>query len=123
MGFKLTHFDNNIWLKERSDGTGCNHLSAHVDDVLCMAKNPQCCVHKLAKKCNQCDGGPPTQCLRCSCTKLGGHWLISAGELVKEAASRIKAHMGTLSGKQVPSMTNCNHPVMNDLPLLSDDGV
>ena len=78
MGFKPTHFDNDVWLKERSDGTGHDCVSTHVDDVLCAAKDPQKCMDKLAEKCNLHDVGPPTHCLGNSHTKLDGRWLMSA---------------------------------------------
>ena len=48
---------------------------------------------------------------------------MSAGECVKEAVSRTEECMGTLSSKIVPSSTNYDHPEMDELPLLSDNGV
>ena len=49
MGFVPTCFDNNVWIKERRDGSGYDHMSTHVDDVLCVAKDPKCHMVKLAE--------------------------------------------------------------------------
>jgi len=121
MGFILTRFDPNVWIKRREDGKGYDYISTYVDDFLITAKNPKKYMSQLQEVYTIKNPMEPNDYL--GTTYVGNpssKWCITAKKYIKESISQIEKRMGIIIREERTPMKTDNHPETDATPLLDN---
>ena len=97
MGFKPSHFDHDVWLKNRKDDTGYDYICTYVDDFMIVVKDPLKYMMTLQGRYNVWDIQEPADYLGVTYTgSPDGHWTINFKKYIKEGISHLEHITGTL---------------------------
>ena len=123
MSFKLTHFDPNVWIREREGGY--DHIGTHTDDVLLVDVDPSSIFEKLKETYTIKSFGPPVVHLGCNYArdKKGDEtlWVMASYTYITECLTKVCAllKVATLRKDKLPCSPG-DHPELDSNPLLDE---
>ncbi len=122
MGFQPTRFDNDVWIKERTDSSGYDYISTYVDDFLITAKDPWVYMKKLQEIYVIKDPKVPDFYLGASYVgSPKGNWGINAKEYIREGISQIEKRLGITIREEKTPMKTGDHPEEDETPVLGNE--
>lgn len=124
MGFKTSRADADLWLKESECGTTYDYIATHVDDVICVGKDPQKYIETLKEQfpIRNIELTPAYYLGNTLERKNNNSMKVSLKKYINEVLARYERKHGTLRKENVPHSPN-DHPETDDSPYLDADGI
>lgn len=121
MGFKMTRYDRDVWIRPSADGKSYEYICTHVDDFCIFSRTPQLVMEQITAVYTVKSQGPPEYYLGNDFKRdKKNRWRIGSMKYVKESLRRVESMFGILMKHDVP-MVNGDHPEMDDSQILSGD--
>jgi hypothetical protein len=123
MGFQPSRADQDLWWRTSDDYKGYDYIATHVDDIICIAKDPSIYLAQIEQEFKLRDlTDKPSYYLGNDLKQLpNGRYHISTGTYTKEMIRKYQADYQTVR-KETSPMESKYHPEMDDSPLLQEDG-
>ena len=123
MGFKPTRSDADLWIRFSDDNKSYEYIATHVDDVICVAKDPAKHILELKKKFPIRNIAENPEYYLGNDIKLqkDNTIKISLKKYITEIISKHESKYGPLRKEKVPHSPN-DHPELDDSALLDDEG-
>ena len=124
MGFRTSRADPDLWLKDSNDEKTYDYIATHVDDVICVSKNPERYIDILKSQF-------PIRNIETTPTYYLGNSLelrnnntmkVTLKKYIKEILIRHERKHGTIRKENVPHSPN-DHPELDDSPFLNAEGI
>jgi len=121
MGFTMTRFDRDVWIRPAADGKSYEYICTHVDDFCIFSRTPQLVMDQITAVYTVKSQGPPEYYLGNDFKRDKKHrWCIGSVKYVKESLRRVESMFGVLTKHDIPMVTG-DHPEMDDSLVLSGD--
>jgi hypothetical protein len=122
LGFQPTRFDNDVWIKRRSDGSGYDYISTYVDDFLITALDPWMYMKRLQEIYVIKDPKTPDVYLGATYTgDPSNNWSINAKQYIRESIRQIEKGLGIQIREEKTPMKTNDHPEEDESPILDND--
>jgi hypothetical protein len=124
MGFQPSRADQDLWWRKSDDYDGYDYIATHVDDVICVAKNPSQYISQIEQEFKLRDTtDEPSYYLGNDLKRMpNGKLHISTTTYTKEVIRKYQADFGPVRKCNIPMDPKC-HPELDETPLLSEDGI
>jgi hypothetical protein len=124
MGFQPSRADQGLWWKKSDDYDGYDYLATHVDDVICVTKNPSQYISQIEQEFKLPDTtDEPSYYIGNDLKKMrSGKIHISSTTYTKEALRKYQVDFGAVRKCNILMDPKC-HPEMDKSPLLPEDGI
>jgi hypothetical protein len=122
MGFQPSRADQDLWWKKSDDYDSYDYLATHVDDVICVAKNPSQYISQIKQEFKLRDTtDKPSYYLGNDLKKMrSGQIHISSTTYTKEALRKYQVlDSGAVRKCYIPMDPKC-HPEMDKSPLFPE---
>jgi hypothetical protein len=122
LGFNPPRFDNDLWIRERTDKSGYDYISTYVDDFLITAKDPWFYMKKLQEI--YLIKEPKTPYFYLGATYTGnseGKWSIMVKDYIKETIKQIEGRLGLSLREEKTPMKTGDHPEEDTSPILNNE--
>ncbi len=122
MGFEPTRYDNDVWIKPRSDESGYDYICTYVDDFLIIAKDAWQYMRELQRIYNIKDPKHPEIYLGALYTgSPKENWTITAKNYIKEAIEQVEQKTGNKIREEKLPMKPGDHPEEDESDFLDND--
>ena len=123
MGFQPSRADQDLWWRPSDDYKGYDYIATHVDDIICVAKDPSIYMTQIEQEFKLRDlNDKPSYYLGNDLKQLpNGRYHISTGTYTKEMIRKYQADYQTVR-KETSPMESKYHPEMDESPLVQEEG-
>ena len=123
MGFKPTRADADLWIKSSDDENSYEYIATHVDDVICVGKNPLKYITELKKQfpIRNISENPEYYLGNDLNTQENKTIKVSLKKYILEVVSKHEKNFGTLRKEKVPQSVN-DHPELDTSKELNEEG-
>ena len=123
MGFQPSRADQDLWWRKSDDYEGYDYLATHVDDIICVSKDPSVYMAQIEQEFKLRDlTDNPSYYLGNDLKRLpNGRYHISSTTYTKEMIRKYQADYQPVR-KETSPMEAKYHPEFDESPLLLDDG-
>jgi hypothetical protein len=123
MGFQPSRADQDLWWRKSDNYEGYDYIATHVDDIICVAKDPSIYMAQIEQEFKLRDlNDKPNYYLGNDLKQLpNGRYHISTATYTKEMIRKYQADYQTVR-KETSPMESKYHPEMDESPLLLADG-
>eukprot|EP00557_Chaetoceros_sp_GSL56_P014026 CAMPEP_0176478512 /NCGR_PEP_ID=MMETSP0200_2-20121128/1227_1 /TAXON_ID=947934 /ORGANISM="Chaetoceros sp., Strain GSL56" /LENGTH=1865 /DNA_ID=CAMNT_0017874457 /DNA_START=317 /DNA_END=5915 /DNA_ORIENTATION=+ len=121
MGFSMTRFDRDVWIRPSADKKSYEYICTHVDDFCIFSRTPQLVMDQITAVYTVKSQGPPEYYLGNDFKRdKKNRWCIGSVKYVQESLRRVESMFGTLAKHDTP-MVNGDHPEMDDSLVITGD--
>ena len=122
IGFALTRYDKDVWIRLNKDGECYDYVCTHVDDFMIVGKDPQAVMDLIQSIYAIKSIGPPDYHLGNDYKKdKKGRWCIGCKKYLVETIKQVERMFGSLKKYSNPMETG-DHPELDNSKVLNDDG-
>jgi len=123
-GFKPSRADPDLWIRLEDDGESYEYIATHVDDVICVGKDPLRHITKLKEQfpIRNISLTPEYYLGNTMEVQKNGTIKVSLKKYVKEIISKHERKYGSLRKENV-THTPSDHPEIDDSNFLNSDGI
>jgi hypothetical protein len=122
IGFALTRYDKDVWIRLNKDGECYDYVCTHVDDFMIVGKDPQAVMDLIQSIYAIKSIGPPDYHLGNDYKKdKKGRWCIGCKKYLVETIKQVERMFGSLK-KYSNLMETGDHPELDNSKVLNDDG-
>jgi hypothetical protein len=123
MGFQPSRADQDLWWRPSDDYKGYDYIATHVDDIICVSKDPSIYMTQIEQEFKLRDlNDKPTYYLGNDLKQLpNGRYHVSSGTYTKEMIRKYQADYQPVR-KETSPMESKYHPEIDESPLLLEDG-
>ena len=124
MGFLPSRADQDLWWRPSDNYEGYEYIATHVDDIICVAKDPSIYMAQIEQEFKLRDlDDKPSYYLGNDLKQLpNGRYHISTATYTKEMIRKYQADYQPVR-KEASPMESKYHPEMDESPLLLEDGI
>jgi hypothetical protein len=124
MGFQPSRADQDLWWRKSDDYDGYDYLATHVDDVICISKNPSQYISQIEQEFQLRDTtDEPSYYLGNDLKKMPNGLLhISSATYTKEVIRKYQTDFEPIRKFNIPMDPKC-HPELDNTPLLQEAGI
>lgn len=123
MGFTPSRADQDLWWRKSDDYNGYDYIATHVDDIICVARDPSKYMAEIETEFKLRDlTDQPSYYLGNDLTKIGNKFHISSARYIKEVIRKYQETHGSIRQETVPMRPGV-HPETDTSPLLEADGI
>jgi hypothetical protein len=122
MGFQPSRADPDLWWRKSEDYDGYDYIAKHVDDIICVAKDPSYYISQMEQEFQLRDTtDQPSSYLGNDLKRMkNGSLQISSAPYTKEVIRKYQADCGAVRKANIPMDPKC-HPELDNSPLLLED--
>ena len=125
LGFAPSRADPDLWLRKSDDHDGYDYIATHVDDIICVAKNPQHYIALIEQHfaLRNIESEPSYYLGTRLKKRTDGTVTTNMEEYIKETTRKYESdHKFTLKKQNVPMSPTC-HPELDDTDKLDQTGI
>eukprot|EP00980_Cylindrotheca_fusiformis_P010182 scaffold2267_cov92-Cylindrotheca_fusiformis.AAC.1 len=125
MGFQPSRADQDLWWRKSDEYDGYDYIATHVDDVICVSKDPSKFVAEIEQEFQLRDTTEnPTYYLGNDLKRLpkSNYMHVSTTTYTKEVLRKYQSDFGEVRKRNVP-MTHSSHPELDTSALLDEAGI